>query len=154
MSESFKSNCAGESAWERDEECVMRETAQPLGYRDLKVWQIGRELSIEIHRLTLEKLPKFELYEEGSQIRRSVKSIRSNIVEGFGRRRYKQDFIKHLVYAEAFCDETIDHLDTLFETGSLTDRTAYESLRPRLCELARPLNRFVAAVETQHESPK
>ena len=30
----------------------------------------------------------------GSQIRRSSKSVVSNIVEGFGRRRYKNEFIK------------------------------------------------------------
>src|SRR5690625_6379310 len=39
-------------------------------------------------------LPKYELYETGSQIRRSSKSIRANIVEGYGRRRYKRDYIK------------------------------------------------------------
>jgi four helix bundle protein len=33
-------------------------------------------------------LPKFEIYEEGSQIRRSSKSVTSMIVEGYGRRRY------------------------------------------------------------------
>ena len=82
-----------------DEALVLRETGQPLSYRDL-------------------------------------------------------NFLKHLVYAEASCDETIDHLDTLLETGSLTDRAVYERVRPRLLELARRLNRFIAAVEAQHESPK
>ncbi len=137
-----------------DEELMLHEGSAPLSYRDLKVWQMARELSIAIHRLTLEKLPRFEIHEEGSQIRRSSKSVRSNIVEGFGRRRYKLDFIKHLTYAEASCDETVDHLETLFETGSLTDQVLYDSLHPRLCELGKRLNRFVAAVERQHESPK
>ena len=36
--------------------------------------------------MTLDNLPKFEMYEEGSQIRRSSKAVASNIVEGFGRR--------------------------------------------------------------------
>jgi four helix bundle protein len=49
----------------------------------LDVWRIARELSIEIHKMTL-NLPKFEMYEEGNHIRRSSKSIRSNIVEGYG----------------------------------------------------------------------
>ncbi|MCP4373220.1 MAG: four helix bundle protein, partial [Deltaproteobacteria bacterium] len=38
-------------------------------------------------------------YEEGSQIRRSSKGITSCIAEGYGRRRYKSDFIKFIVYA-------------------------------------------------------
>jgi len=39
--------------------------------------------------MTLDELPRFEMYEEGAQIRRSAKSIVANIVEGFGMRRYK-----------------------------------------------------------------
>jgi four helix bundle protein len=77
------------------------------------VWQLARDISIGVHRMTIGLLPKIEMYEEGSQIRRSSKSIRSNIVEGYGRRRYKQDFIRFLTYAHASCDETIDHLETL-----------------------------------------
>jgi four helix bundle protein len=58
-------------------------------YRDLEIWKMARELIVVVHKMTLEKLPKFEMYEEGSQIRRSAKSISSNIVEGYGRRRYE-----------------------------------------------------------------
>ena len=36
---------------------------------------------------------KFELYETGSQIRRSAKAVTALIVEGFARRRYKADFM-------------------------------------------------------------
>ena len=140
-----------ESVW-TDADLALRETGRPLSYRDLRVWKLARDLSVEIHRLTLEKLPRFELHEEGSQLRRAAKSIRANIVEGFGRRRYKLDFLKHLTYAEASCDEALDHLDTLFETGSLADRGVFESLRPRLVELGKSLNRLIAAVEREHES--
>ena len=132
----------------------LNDSGKPMGYRDLQIWQLARDMTVVVHRMTLEKLPRFELHEEGSQIRRSAKSVRSNIVEGFGRRRYKQDFIKHLVYAEASCDETRDHLDTLFETSSLTDQPLYNSLCQQLSELARKLNRFIAAVEQNHQSPK
>ncbi len=55
-------------------------------YRDLEIYKKGHKLAIEIHEMSL-KLPKFELYEEGSQIRKSSKSVKNNIVEGFGRRR-------------------------------------------------------------------
>ena len=69
-----------------------------MSYRTLEIWQLARDLSVEIHRMTLGSLPKLEMYEEASQIRRSVKSIRSNIVEGYGRRRYKLEFIRFLTY--------------------------------------------------------
>jgi four helix bundle protein len=67
-----------------------------MNYRDLAIWQEARELVLDIHKMTLAKLPNFEHYEEGSQIRRSIKSVKSTIVEGYGRRRYKQDFIRFL----------------------------------------------------------
>ena len=125
-----------------------------MSYRDLDIWKLARELSIEIQRMTLTMLPKFETYEVGSQIRRSAKSIRSNIVEGYGRRRYKLEFIKHLTYAHGSCDETIDHLDTLFETGSLTDETPYNDLLQRFNQLGGKLNRFITSVEEQHLPPR
>jgi four helix bundle protein len=82
----------------------------------------------DIHYMALNSLPKFEMYEEGSQIRRSSKSIRSNIVEGYGRRFYKQDFIRFLKYAHASCDETIDHLEILYQTKSLKVEKLFNSM--------------------------
>lgn len=125
-----------------------------MSYRTLEVWRLAREASVAIHKMTLTKLPKFERYEEGSQIRRSAKSIRANIVEGYGRRCYKLEFIKHLVYAHASCDETTDHLETLFETGSLEDETLYGQLLAKLDLLGRKISRFIDSVEAGHRSPK
>ncbi len=125
-----------------------------MSYKNLEIWQLSRELTIGIHKMTLHKLPKFEMFEEAPQIRRSMKSIKSNIVEGYGRRRYKQDFIKFLVYAHASCDETIDHLETLFETESLSDESLYHQLHERLNLLGAKLNRFIQSVENQHLSVK
>jgi len=125
-----------------------------MSYRDLEIWQLARDLSIEIHRMTMKDLPKFEMYEEGSQIRRSSKSIRSNIVEGYGRRRYKRDYVRFLCYAESSCDETTDHLETLFETGSLTNKDLYKKSHTRLRQLGKMINRFLSAVERKHRSPR
>jgi four helix bundle protein len=121
-----------------------------VSYRNLEIWQMARELTIEVHRMTLQKLPKFEMFEEGSQIRRSMKSVKSNIVEGYGRRRYKQDFLKFLTYAHASCDETVDHLETLFDTESLSDELLYRSLHERLDVLGGKLNHFIQGVELKH----
>ena len=125
-----------------------------MSYRKVEIWQLARELVIDIHRMTLEKLPKFEMYEEGRQIRKSSKSVKSMIVEGYGRRRYKQDFIRFLTYSIASNDETMDHLETLFETASLTDKAFYESLRNRVDLLGRKLNLFIQSVEAENISEK
>jgi four helix bundle protein len=123
-----------------------------MSCRKLEIWQLARELTVGIHKMTVEKLPKFELFEEGSQIRRSMKSVKSNIVEAYGRRRYKQEFIRFLTFAHASCDETLDHLETLYETGSLADEVLYRKLHEQLEELGAKLNKFIRGVEINHQS--
>ncbi|HEV8538390.1 MAG TPA: four helix bundle protein [Bacteroidota bacterium] len=123
-----------------------------LSYKDLEIYKLAHNLAIEIHQMSL-KLPSFELYEEGSQIRRSSKAISSNVVEGFGSRRYKLEFIKFLVYALASCDETREHLDLLFQTKSF-DEGRYKYISGRYDELGKRLNKFIQAVERSHLPPK
>ena len=125
-----------------------------MSYRNLEIWRLSRTRVVDIHQMTLTKLPKFEMFEEGSQIRRSIKSVKSTIVEGYGRRRYKQEFVRFLTYALGSCDETTDHLETVFETGSLTDKPVYEGLHDRLQELGKKLNLFLQSVERSHISEK
>lgn len=120
-----------------------------MSYKKLEIWILARELSIEIHKMTL-SLPKFEQFEEGQQIRRSAKTVRSCIVEGYGRRRYKADFIKFLIYSLSSNDETIDHLETLFETASLKEENLYHMLHQKLELLGKKLNNFLQAVERSH----
>jgi four helix bundle protein len=123
-----------------------------VSYRDLEIGQLARALTIDIHRMMLHDLPKFESYEVASQIRRSMKSVRSNIVEGYGRRKYKQEFIRLLTFALASNDETIDHLETLHETGPLQNAALFEQLRARLMTLGRKLNRFRQSVSVRHRA--
>jgi four helix bundle protein len=101
--------------------------------------------------VTVDKLPSFEMYEEGSQIRRSSKSIVSNIVEGFGRRRYKNEFIQFLTYSIGSCDETKVHLEILRETGSL-EKKLFENLFGRYEELGAKLFNFREAVIRGHRT--
>lgn len=121
-------------------------------YKDLDIWKMSRDLVIDVHKVTMVELPKFELYEVGSQIRRSMKSVKANIVEGYGRRRYKQDFIRLLVYSFSSLLETTDHLETLYETGSLTNEDLFNDLKSRLDILGRKLNLFIQSVERNHKT--
>lgn len=117
-----------------------------MSYKKLQIWQLARSLVIDIHAMSL-RLPSFEKFEEGSQIRRSSKSVKSNIVEGYGRRRYKADHIKFIIYALASNDETIDHLETLFETKSLTDEKLYNDLHLRSQKLGIKINNFLQKLD-------
>lgn len=93
-------------------------------YRDLDIYNLSYNLAIQVHKMTL-TLPKYEMFEQGSQVRRSTKSIKDNIVEGYGRRRYKQEFIRFLVFAHASCDEAVSQLTMIeeihFESKGLTE---------------------------------
>jgi four helix bundle protein len=114
-----------------------------MSYKNLEVWKLANEVVIEIHFMTLRDLPKFEMYEVGSQIRRSSKSIKSNIVEGYGRKNYQLDFAHFLVFALGSTLETADHLETLFLTKSLTDEKKYRKLADQLDKIGRMLNLFI-----------
>jgi four helix bundle protein len=120
---------------------------QKMSYKKLEIWERARSVSVVIHKMTLTELPKFEMYEEGSQIRRSSKSVRSNIVEGYGRRRYAMEYIRFLSFSIASNDETIDHLETLFETGSLQNKALYDDLHEQLEILGKKLNLFIQSIE-------
>ncbi len=124
-----------------------------MSYKNLEIWKLAREAVIEIHSMSL-TLPKFEQFEEAQQIRRSSKTVKSCIVEGYGRRRYKADFIKFIVYALSSNDETIDHLETLFETESLKDENLYLQLHQKLELLGKKVNNFLQAVENGHNERK
>ena len=125
-----------------------------MSYKSLEIWQLARELVIDIDAMALNKLPKFEMFEIGAQIRKSSKSVKSTIVEGYGRRRYKNEFIRFLTYAMGYNEETLDHLETLFETGSLTDEDLYKDLIERLDKLGKKLNLFTKSVSRNHISEK
>ncbi len=111
-------------------------------YKDLRVYKLAHELAVEVHSMTIQKLPKIEMYEEGSQIRRSAKSIPAAIVEGFGRKQYQQEFIRYLTYAIASCDETKEHLQLLFDTQSLKDESVFNAVMSKYEKLGKELYRF------------
>ena len=122
-----------------------------MSYKKLRIYLLADDLVIRIHKMSL-GLPAFEKYETGAQIRRSIKSVKSNIVEGYGRRRYKKEFIRFIVFSQASNDETIDHLETLYKTSSLTNEDLYKNLRNDLIKLGKEINCFIVALEKRHNT--
>ncbi|UCE20619.1 MAG: four helix bundle protein [Gemmatimonadota bacterium] len=121
------------------------------GYKKLKIYQLAHELALQVHKMSL-KLPKFEMYEEGSQVRRSSKSVSSNIVEGYSLRRYKAEYIRYLFRAYASSQETVEHLTYLHETESLKDTRIYKKFITKYSELNKMLFSFIRSVEEMHET--
>jgi len=81
-------------------------------FHNLEIYQISFRLFLKTHKIS-QALPKHETYELGSQLRRSSDSIVSNIVEGHGRKMYKQEFLRFIVFSHASCLETICHLEKI-----------------------------------------
>ncbi len=121
-------------------------------YLELDIYKVSFDLFLRTHHYSL-KLPKYETYELGSQLRRSADSVNSNIVEGYGRRRYKNDFLKFLIYAHSSNDETVNHLRKLQKIyPELSDEaselvTAYNNL-------GKMINKFIQYVEKNWNIPR
>ena len=114
-------------------------------YRDLEIYKISYDLAVKIHDASL-KLPQYEIFEEGSQIRKSSKGIPSCIAEGYGRRRYKAEFVRYLVFAHASCDETIFHLNILKDTHHEMAGIFEPFIKPNE-ELGAKIHKFIEYVE-------
>jgi four helix bundle protein len=78
-------------------------------YRDLIAWQKSIELAGLAYQIAT-RLPKLEVYEMGSQIRRAAVSIPSNIAEGHAR-KYTREYLHFLAIAKG----SLAELQTLLE---------------------------------------
>ena len=129
-----------------------QETQQDRGYGRLEVYHKAHALGVAIHSLSL-RLPRHEFHETGSQLRKASKSISANIVEGYGRRQYRAEFVRFLTFALASCDETAEWLRYVQychpvlapEVAAVADQAA---------EVGRNLNRLIQAVERGHQVRK
>jgi four helix bundle protein len=74
-------------------------------FLDLEVYQIARKLALEIFELT-KKFPSEEKYSLTDQIRRSSRSVKANIAEGWGKRNYTDVFKRHLIDSLGSLEET------------------------------------------------
>ena len=75
---------------------------------NLEVWKLSHQLTIDVYKLT-QVFPKSEQFGLVSQVRRSVSSIPTNIIEGQAR-QYKKEFIQFLYIAKGSLEETNYHL--------------------------------------------
>ena len=102
-------------------------------HRELRVYKKSFEKAMDIFRET-KKFPKEELYSLTDQIRRSSRSVSSNIAEAFRKRRYPKSFCSKLNESEAEAAETQNWLDFALECDYLTKEThkildkAYEEI--------------------------
>ena len=83
-------------------------------HEELDVYKLAFEASMEIFEIT-KHFPKAETYALTDQIRRSSRSVCSNIAEAWRKRRYEAAFIHKLNDAEAEAAETQTWLEFALE---------------------------------------
>ena len=113
-------------------------------YRELKVWSMGIDLTLEAYRVT-KTFPSSELYGLTNQIRRSASSIPANISEGKGRQTPK-DFIHYLYMARGSLLELETHLYSALRLGYM-DKPTHENLDGATTMLGRSLNALIEAIK-------
>jgi len=105
-------------------------------FEDLEVYQRLCQLHLEINEETL-RFPKFELYELGSQLRRSSNSAPANVAEGWNN-RHINIYLEGINRAMGEVQETLHHLSMAFRKKYLV-REKYEGYRNRYLESAKML---------------
>ena len=90
-------------------------------YRDLKVYEKGYALSLQVHKHTL-GFPRLEQYELASQMRRASKSICANLAEGFGKSKVsKSEFRRYVQVALGSAEEMQAWLEYSFDLGYMSE---------------------------------
>ena len=123
-------------------------------FEDLKVWQLAHKLSLEIAKL-VKSFPRDERYDLSGQMRRSARSIPSDISEGFGRFHFNDK----LTFYER-CGGSLDELRNHFQEtlgNKYIDKDCYKSFFKKINEVGYLLKRMMKGVRTArdlHENEK
>jgi four helix bundle protein len=105
-------------------------------YEDLEVYQKLCDLHIEVNDLTF-TFPKFEIYELGSQLRRSSNSAPANIAEGWNN-KHINIYLEGINRSQGELRETRHHLKMAFRKKYM-DEAKYHDLISRYDECGRML---------------
>lgn len=116
-----------------------------FNFEKLEVWKNSRQLSNNIHDITL-SFPKIEMFSLSSQIKRAADSVNLNIAEGSSGQT-KVEFKRFLVFSTRSCLEVISclylALDRKYITPEIFNKlyADYEILFKQINALKNSLNK-------------
>ncbi len=116
-------------------------------FRDLLVWQKGKNFVTLVYRITA-TFPQTELYGLSSQMRRAAVSIPSNIAEGFARQSRK-DFQQFLRISRGSLFELQTQIEISFELEYIQS----DQLQ-NLIALSSEIERMLASLIKSLDRPK
>src|SRR5664279_341901 len=89
-------------------------------HKELEVYKLSFISAMRIFEIS-KRFPKEETYSLTDQIRRSSRSVCSNLAEAFRKRRYPKSFISKLSDSESEAAETQAWLDFSLSCGYITE---------------------------------
>jgi four helix bundle protein len=105
--------------------------------KDLEVYKKSYQLAMEIFEVS-KAFPAEERYALTSQIRRSSRSVSTNLREAWAKRRYEANFVSKLTDCDGGNSETDTSLDFALDCGYLTP-AQHKSLTTGCAEIGRML---------------
>jgi four helix bundle protein len=115
------------------------------GFRDLIVYQLSYKLALEIFDVT-KKFPKEEKYSLVDQIRRSSRSVPTNIAESWYHRKYPKSFVSKLIDCTGETGETEVWINFSFDHGYINKETQ-EHLVDKYNEVHKMLSSMISQPE-------
>lgn len=121
-------------------------------FKELTVYKKVFVLAMEIFEIT-KSFPSDEKYGLTSQIRRSSRSVCSNIAEGYRKRQYEAHFVSKTSDADMENSETSVWIDFAHACGFITEKTQ-EQLLEKSAEIGRLINHMIENPENYKKKEK
>jgi len=115
------------------------------GFRDLIVYQKSYKLAMEIFEIS-KSFPKEEKYSLVDQLKRSSRSVPTNIAEAWVKRKYPKSFVSKLLDSLAEEAETEVWID-MSKDSKYIDNQLHFSLLEKYQEVAKMLNSMINTPE-------
>lgn len=115
-------------------------------WKNLAVYEEAFALQQQIFQLS-KRWPKEETFSLTDQVRRSSRSIGSNLAEGWAKRRYPSHFLAKLTDADGELQETQHWLLTA-EACNYIDKNDFETLTQSMVSIGRRLGTMMQKHET------
>lgn len=112
-----------------------------MDYKELLAYQKAFKLAMEIYDLS-KKFPVEEKYSLTDQIRRSSRSVCSNMAEAYRKRRYVNHFISKLTDCDGENSETNVWLDFAFECNNISSEN-FNALNSKTIEIGKLINYMI-----------
>nr|WP_317618782.1 four helix bundle protein [Chryseobacterium suipulveris] len=83
----------------------------------------------------------------GKSVKALADSVNSNIIEGYGRRMYKQDFLRFLRMSHSSCDETSNHIKKIMRVYPDLETARFDELNEKYISLSVQIHNFIEYVK-------